>query len=121
MAREPSTAYCGTASSHSYINSARGFAGPPFRPHVQAGNAKYSFSTNLSQSSDRRVAANSELPDVSGAKRPSQTKRRTIMNYTTTSTPFVKGLATLGVLLAAGTVTGFAATAINASKSFDDL
>jgi len=43
------------------------------------------------------------------------------MNYTTTSTPFVKGLATLGVLLAAGTVTGFAATAINASKSFDDL
>jgi hypothetical protein len=42
-------------------------------------------------------------------------------NYTTsTSTPFAKGLITLGMLLAAGS-TSFAAVGINATKTYDDL
>lgn len=43
------------------------------------------------------------------------------MNNYTNSTPFVKGLVTLGMLMAAVTTNSFAVTAVQASKSFDDL
>ena len=43
-------------------------------------------------------------------------------NYTTSiSTPFAKGLVTLGMLLAAGSMSSFASVGINASQTYDDL